>query len=91
MNPRTLITTYYGPGKGKNKPIVRITRGSQREEAIANISRHMLRNDYGAVVADVVDSETGELLAVATYHIGESFKVVFVSDVIHPICVTDIK
>lgn len=85
---RTLITTYYGPGK--HKPVVKTTRSSIRDEVGPNVLRHMTRNDYGAVVAVVHDCETAELLLVATYAIGKKFQVVFESDVKNPVCITDI-
>lgn len=47
----------------------------------------MTDNDYGATVADVTDLDTGELLLVVTYHIGEDLKVAFRQNVKHPICV----
>jgi hypothetical protein len=86
--PRTIKTTYYGPGRGKNKPEVKTTLGRNREEIGPNIMRHMTRNDYGAVVAEAYDIETGELLLVATYFIGEAFKVTFEPDVSNPVCVS---
>lgn len=82
---RTLQTTYYGVGR--NKPVVKTTRGSKLNECLPNICRHMTDNDYGAIVADVTDLETGELLLVVTYHIGEDLKVGFRQNVKHPVCV----
>lgn len=90
MTTRTLVTTYYGPGKGSNKPVVKITRGLHRDELVPNISRKMVQNAYGAVVAEAVDDETGELLLVCTYAIGARFAVIFEADVTNPVCVTDI-
>jgi hypothetical protein len=85
---RTIITTYYGPGKAR--PIVKINRSSRRDEALPNVCRHMTNNDYGAVVAEVVDEGTAELLLVVTYHMGENMRVAFKSDVRHPVCITNI-
>ena len=85
---RPLITTYYGPGK--HKPVVKITRSSRIEETLPNIVRHMTANDYGAVVAECVDEEYGELLYVATYMIGESFKVMFQKQTSKVVCVTNL-
>lgn len=87
---RTLVTTYYGPGRGKDKPIVKVTRGSRLEEVAANISKHMTQNHYGATVASTQDEETGQLLLTATYHIGESLKFYFFADVDRPICLMDV-
>lgn len=94
-NARTLITTYYKPGKGAKKDIIRVTRGSNRDEIVPNISRAMTTGRYHmdnlyAGLAISEDGETGELLCVATYKPGESFKVKFVGDVTNPICITDI-
>lgn len=88
---RTLKTTYYGPGRSKDKPIVKTTYGSKRDELGPHIMRHMTNNDYGAVVAEAYDTETSELLLVATYFIGEQFKVSFRSDVTNPVCITHIE
>lgn len=83
---RTLITTYYGP----RKAVLKKTRGSRIEELLPNIMRHFTRNDYGATVAESIDEETGELLFVVSYRIGEKLQVVFERDVKRPVCVTDI-
>lgn len=90
MNIRTLKTTYYGPGRGKDKPIVKVTHSSRRIEALPSVCRHMQANDYGAVVAMVHDEETAELLLVVTYTIGSKLQVVFEADVKNPVCLTDI-
>lgn len=87
-NTRTIKTTYYGPGRGKNKPVLKTTMGSNRDEIGPNIMRHMTRNDYGSVVAEAYDIETAELLLVATYEIGRKFQTVFEADVSNPVCVT---
>jgi hypothetical protein len=91
--PRIIKTTYYGQPhkKGGKKPVVKVTYGSNPLEVLPNITRHMVRNDYGAVVASAEDTEYGELLLVATYFIGESFKVGFEQDVRRPVCVTNIE
>lgn len=89
MDKRSIVTTYYGPGRGKKKPVVKVTRGSNPMEVVANISRNMMNNRYGAVVAESHDEEYGELLCVATYHIGETFRVVLERDPMKPICITD--
>ncbi len=79
------ITVYYGPGR--NKPVVKTTHGRNFDEALPNVARHMTRNDYGAIVAEVTDAETAELLLVATYKMGEKFNVAFQAVKGHPICV----
>lgn len=86
---RNLITTYHGPGR--KHPVVKTTRGSNRDEILPNICRHMTRNDYGAVVAECHDEDTGELLLVVTYWIGTKLQVMFEADVTKPICITNIK
>ena len=89
MSERTLKTTYFGPGKGK--PVVKTTRSSRREEALPSVCRHMTQNHYGATVASVHDEETGELLLVVTYRIGERLQVVFEGNAKHPVCITNIE
>ncbi|MGZ8887998.1 MAG: hypothetical protein ACXW1D_00400 [Halobacteriota archaeon] len=89
MTERTLKTIYFGPGRGK--PVVKTTRSSRRDEALPSVCRHMTQNDYGATVASVHDEETGELLLVVTYKMGERLQVVFEGDVKNPVCITDIE
>ena len=87
---RTIKTTYYGasPGRGKKKPVVRITRGSNIKECLPNVARFMTTNPrWNAEVAEVVDEAYGELLLVATYFPGEKFNVVFEQDVTRPVCI----
>jgi hypothetical protein len=93
IGPRIIKTTYYGQPerKGGKKPVVKVTYGSNPLEALPNVTRRMVRNLDGAVVASVEDTEYGELLLVATYFIGESFKVQFERDVTRPVCVTNIE
>jgi hypothetical protein len=89
---RTIKTTYYGPspGRGKAKPVIKVTHGSRIGECLPNVSRMMTQNLRGdAVVAEVVDETYGELLLVATYFPGEKFNTVFEQDVKRPVCITD--
>lgn len=88
MTNRTIITTYYGPspGRGKDKPVIKITRGSRIGEIGPNIMRMMTRRMNGdAVVAEAYDDEYGELLLVASYFPGEKFNTVFEQDVSRPV------
>jgi hypothetical protein len=85
MTIRTLQTTYYGPGR--KKPVVRVTHGSNRHEALPNIMRRMTQNLDGATVAEVVDTDYGELLLVVTMFPGESIRVAF-KKATHPVLVT---
>lgn len=84
---RNIETTYYGPGRGKNKPIVMVTRGSRRHEIAPNILRRMTQNLDGAVVAEAVDLEYGELLMVVTMFPGEAIRIAF-KKATHPVLVT---
>ena len=90
---RPIKFTYYGmaPGRGQKKPVVRVTRGSNIGEVLANVSRFMTRNPkWGAVVAEVTDEANfNEVLLVATYFPGEKFAVVFEQDVARPVCLLD--
>ena len=89
---RTIKTTYYGPspGRGKSKPVVRVTHGSRISECLPNVARFMTVNPrWNAVVAEVTDETYGELLLVATYFPGERFNVVFEQDVNRPVCIFD--
>ena len=81
---RNLTTTYLGP----KHATLKITRGSNREEILPNICRHMTRNDYSANVAECHDEDTGELLLVVTYFLGKKLTVAFEGDVKNPICIT---
>lgn len=86
---RTIRTTYYGPGRGKNKPKIKETRGSLIGECLPNVTRMMTTKLKGeAIVAEVYDETYGELLLVATYFPGEKFTVIFEKDVNRPVCVT---
>jgi hypothetical protein len=84
---RTIKTEYYRPGK--HKVPYKVTYGSNRIEVLPNITRNMMLNKYGADVAMAYDEEYGELLLVATYKIGERFRVVFEGDVHQPVLITD--
>jgi hypothetical protein len=87
---RTIKTTYYGPspGRGKAKPVVKITRGSRIGECLPNASRMLTTRLNGdAVVAEVTDELFGQLLLVATYFPGEKFNVIFEQDVNRPVCI----
>lgn len=87
---RNIETTYFGMGKGRNKPVLKRTFGSNPNEIVPNISRNMLANRYGAVVAEAHYIDTGELIAVATYFIGSVFNVKLAKDLSRPICLTNI-
>lgn len=91
--PRIIKTTYFGQPerKGGKKPVVKVTYGSNPLEVVTNITRRMMRNLDGAVVASAEDVEYGQLLCVATYFIGESFRVAFMADAKRPVCVTNIE
>jgi hypothetical protein len=89
MTTRTIQTTYYGPGRGKKKPVVRVTYGSNRHEILPNIMRRLTQNLDGAVVVEVIDQEYGELLLVVTMWPGESIRVVFKQDVKNPVLCTN--
>lgn len=91
MSDRTIKTTYYGasPKRGKQKPVVRITRGSRIGECLPNVTRMLTQNLKGdAVVAEVYDEIFGELLLVVTYFPGEKLNVMFEQDVTRPLCIT---
>lgn len=77
MSARPYMTEYFGPGRGKNKPIVRTTYGSNPHELLPNIMRRMTQNLDGAVVAVVTGTEYGELQMVVTMFPGESIRVAF--------------
>lgn len=86
---RSIVTTYYGPGS--HRPIVKRTYSSNPLEVQPNITRNMaVMNKYGAVVAEAHDEEYGELLCVATYFIGEEFRIVPHTDVHRPVLVTNL-
>jgi len=88
---RTIKTTYYGPspGRGKQKPEIRITRGSRIGECLPNVTRMLTQKLKGdAVVAEVHDEMFGELLLVVTYFPGEKLTVMFEHDVSRPVCIT---
>lgn len=87
---RTIKFVYYGhsPGRGKPKPVVKVTHGSRIDECLPNVSRMMTRKLHGdAVVAEVHDETYGELLLVASYFPGEKFNVVFEKDTTRPVCI----
>jgi hypothetical protein len=84
---RPFQTTYYGPGRGKKKPIVKITYGSNRHEILPNIMRRLTQNLDGAVVVETIDVEYGELLLVVTMFPGEAIRVAF-KKATHPVLVT---
>lgn len=87
---RTIKTTYYGPGRGKNKPVIKITRGSRIGECLPNVTRMLTQKLRGdAVVAEVYDETYGELLLVVTYYPGEKLQTVFEHDVNRPVCLTN--
>lgn len=90
---RPIRYDYYGPkiGRGKDakRVLIKTVRGSNIEEVNANVARWMTRkNRWYAEICDVTDETYGELLLVATYLPGESFKIVFERDVTRPVCVT---
>lgn len=86
---RTIKTTYYGPGRGKNKPIIKVTRGSRIGECLPNVTRMLTQKLRGdAVVAEVYDETYGELLLVVTYYPGEKLQTLFEQDVNRPVCIT---
>ena len=88
--PRTIKTVYFGPspGRGKPKPVIKVTHGSRLSEVGPNVMRMMTRNLHGdAVVAEAHDEMYGELLFVATYFPGEKFAVVFEQDASRPVCI----
>lgn len=91
--PMNIVMTFYGPkvGHGKNAyyPVVKKNRGSDPQEVLSNIMRHLSRNSYGATVVEAHDEEYGELLLVVTYHIGESMKIMFEADRKRPVLLTD--
>jgi hypothetical protein len=89
MSDRNITTVYYGPSNNRDihkKPIVKRTRSSVIENALPNAVRHMAQNDYGATVCSIEDDDTGQLLGVITYKIGETLKVHFEADVDRPLC-----
>jgi len=88
---RTIKTTYYGPspGRGKQKPTIKTTRGSRLGECLPNVTRMLTQNLRGqAVVAEVYDETYGELLLVVTYFPGEKMQTMFEQDVNRPVCIT---
>jgi hypothetical protein len=90
MSERTIVTTYYGPsaGRGKQKPKIKVTRGSRIGECLPNVTRMLTQNLKGdAVVAEVHDEMFGELLLVVTYFPGEKLQVTFEQDVTRPVCI----
>lgn len=92
QSERTIKTVYYGPspGRGKPKPVIKITRGSRLAEVGPNIMRMMTSKLKGAaIVAEAHDETYGELLLVATYFPGEKFNTVFEQDVVRPVCITN--
>jgi hypothetical protein len=79
---RFIETTYYF-----HKEVVKITRAAHPENALPNAVRHLLQNDYGATVVEVTDLQYGELLAVATYKIGEKLQIIFEKNPHRPVCI----
>jgi hypothetical protein len=80
---RNLKTTYYGPSDpGSPKSILRVTYGSNRAEALPNITRRLTQNLDGAVVVETVDIDNAdELIVVVTMWPGDEIRVPFVGDV----------
>jgi hypothetical protein len=92
MTTRSIQTTYYGPGKGRKKPVVKVTHGSNRHEILPNIMRRLTQNLDGAVVVEAIDLENhNELLAVVTMWPGDQIRTVLKGDVTRPIFATHFK
>lgn len=73
---RTIQTTYYF-----NKMVVKNTASLHANNAVPNCVKHLQTNDYEANVAEVYDSETGELHAVITRRVNGSIVIIFKREV----------
>ncbi len=87
MSIRNIATTYYAQGDSKNP--IHVFYSVHVENAISKCVYHMRRNEFGAAVATVHDTNTGELFATYTYRVGESMRIVFENDPLKPKCLTN--
>ena len=88
-----LRTTYYGPNEpGSPKSIIKTTYGTNRSEALPNITRRLTQNLDGAVVVETVDTNNAdELIMVVTMWPGDEIRVPFVGDVKLPKFLTNLE
>lgn len=80
---RTIRTTYYG----KDKSIVKSNFAVHPRTAVLHAVDHMQMNDYSAYVAEVYDTEMGELHAVITFNVHGRMEIIFRRDPAKPVCV----
>lgn len=73
---RPIQTIYY-----RDKKLIRVNSSKYASNAVPLCVDHMQHNDYGATVAEVFDSITGELHAVVTHTVIGEIGIVFKRDV----------
>lgn len=65
---RMIVTTYYE--NSKKLTIMRVIRSKHAHTAVPNVIKHMQRDDYNAMVAEVWDERINEVLITINGSIG---------------------
>jgi hypothetical protein len=76
---RPIQTVYYEDIRGRHP--VKITRSRWALNAVPNCVKRMQLNEYGATLAEVYDTETGELHAVIRHTMDREIKILFQREV----------
>ncbi len=80
---RNIQTTYYGH---KKSIVIQINLAVHARRAVLHAVDHMQMNQYGAFVAEVIDTETAELHAIITRSVTGRISIVFSRDPANPTC-----
>jgi hypothetical protein len=78
VGERNVVTTYYGHS---GKHTLRTNRAKDPDLAVEHAFRHMHRGHYiGAFVAEVFNSDTGQLYAVIVHNVVGEIRTIFRND-----------
>jgi len=84
--PMPVVTNFYGTS---GRVVLWTNRAYDEENAVDRAFRYMRRNEYGAFVAEVSNSETGELYAVIIHSVVGEIRAIFRRDPTTKVIVTD--
>jgi hypothetical protein len=77
---RNIKTTYWNKPVASHENEVRTNSSSNANRAVAACIMHMQVNDYGAMLAEVWDDDTGELHAVIKRRINGDIHILYKRD-----------